>query len=201
MQATVCIRSRSSAQTKISAASDKRTRILVYTDTMASTAARNTQANARAFDSTLSDPLEQLKWLDERRGTVEAHFRHTLLRLQADALASTLREHEERFRCCMRQRNSGNQADNLSTLLISRVSQQTGESNATNVAAGQVLRLVVCQDGTGSRTVTAWDSSILWSGGTAPTLTTTASKCDAISFIGATKSGTVKAFGTTVLNF
>lgn len=42
-----------------------------------------------------------------------------------------------------------------------------------------VLKLV--QDATGSRTVT-WPASVHWSGGTAPTLTTTASKVDIITF-------------------
>jgi hypothetical protein len=42
-----------------------------------------------------------------------------------------------------------------------------------------ILKLV--QDGTGSRTVT-WPAAVHWSGGTAPTLTTTASKVDIISF-------------------
>jgi hypothetical protein len=42
--------------------------------------------------------------------------------------------------------------------------------------------LILKQDGTGSRTVT-WPGSVRWSGGTAPTLTTTASKTDYIGFI------------------
>lgn len=44
-----------------------------------------------------------------------------------------------------------------------------------------VLILVVSQDGTGSRTVT-WPGTVKWSGGTAPTLTTTASKTDIFTF-------------------
>lgn len=42
-----------------------------------------------------------------------------------------------------------------------------------------ILKLV--QDGTGSRTVT-WPADVLWPGGTAPTLTTTASAVDIVSF-------------------
>jgi hypothetical protein len=42
-----------------------------------------------------------------------------------------------------------------------------------------LLRLI--QDGTGSRTVT-WPAAVKWSGGAAPTLTTTASAVDIISF-------------------
>lgn len=71
----------------------------------------------------------------------------------------------------------------------------------TNLVAGQVMRLVVCQDGTGSRTITGWDASIVWQGGTAPTLTTTASKCDVISFLGTTVSGSTKAYGSAILSF
>lgn len=44
-----------------------------------------------------------------------------------------------------------------------------------------VLILVVSQDATGSRTVT-WPGTVKWSGGTAPTLTTTASKTDIFTF-------------------
>lgn len=43
---------------------------------------------------------------------------------------------------------------------------------------GQELTVLLTQDGTGSRTVTWW-AGILWPGGSAPTLTTTAGKTDA----------------------
>lgn len=49
-------------------------------------------------------------------------------------------------------------------------------------AAGKSFSLALTQDGTGSRTVT-WPSSVLWTSGTVPTLTTTASKTDTFSFI------------------
>lgn len=49
-------------------------------------------------------------------------------------------------------------------------------------SAGKSFMLVLKQDATGSRTVT-WPGSVKWPGGTAPTLTTTASKTDVISFI------------------
>lgn len=60
--------------------------------------------------------------------------------------------------------------------------------------ASLILKLV--QDGTGSRTVT-WPAEVHWSGGTAPTLTTTASKVDIICFYydGSTY------FGTSSLNY
>ena len=47
--------------------------------------------------------------------------------------------------------------------------------------AGQSFTLLLRQDGDGSRTVT-W-ASALWAGGTAPTLTTTASAIDILVFI------------------
>jgi len=58
------------------------------------------------------------------------------------------------------------------------------------------LTLKLAQDGTGSRTVT-WPAAVHWSGGTAPTLTTTASRIDIISFY---YDGTTY-FGSSVLNF
>lgn len=53
----------------------------------------------------------------------------------------------------------------------------------SNDAAGKVFSVCLAQDQNGSRTVTWW-SNIKWAaGGTAPTLTTTASKTDCFSFI------------------
>ena len=50
-------------------------------------------------------------------------------------------------------------------------------STPTNVANGQLIYIMVVQDATGSRLVT-WPSNFTWPAGTAPTLTTTASKAD-----------------------
>ncbi len=47
--------------------------------------------------------------------------------------------------------------------------------------AGQSFTLIQKQDGTGGRTVT-WPASVKWPGGTAPTLTSTASKADKFIF-------------------
>ena len=66
--------------------------------------------------------------------------------------------------------------------------------------AGQVLRLVVCQDSTGSRTVT-WDSAVLWNGDSAPTLTTTANQCDLATFVATGATSTLKIFGAAALAF
>jgi hypothetical protein len=49
-------------------------------------------------------------------------------------------------------------------------------------AAGASFSLFLKQDGTGSRTVT-WPGTAKWAGGTVPTLTTTAAKTDAFSFV------------------
>lgn len=62
-------------------------------------------------------------------------------------------------------------------------------SNDTN---NQIFYVTITQDGTGSRTVT-WFSTIKWAGGTAPTLTTTASKRDCFIFV-RTGSGTYDGF-------
>ncbi|MSR70638.1 hypothetical protein EXS62_01200 [Candidatus Kaiserbacteria bacterium] len=65
---------------------------------------------------------------------------------------------------------------------------------------GQTMRLVVCQDGTGSRTL-SWPAAVLWAGGSAPTLTTTANKCDVTTFLTTAATSTVKIFGSSVANF
>lgn len=51
----------------------------------------------------------------------------------------------------------------------------------SNQAAGQTLLLEIVQDGTGTRTVSAW-TGVTWAGGSAPTLTATALKRDLIGF-------------------
>ena len=54
-------------------------------------------------------------------------------------------------------------------------------ANPTNITVGQKGVFVVSQDGTGSRTL-AFGSYYKWAGGTAPTLTTTASAVDRIQY-------------------
>lgn len=54
--------------------------------------------------------------------------------------------------------------------------------SGSNCYVGQILMLKLIQDGTGSRTVT-WFSTINWAGGSAPTLTTTASRADVIGLV------------------
>ena len=68
--------------------------------------------------------------------------------------------------------------------------------------------LLITQDGTGSRTVSNWktfdqasgnESTVKWAGGSAPTLTTTASKVDIVSFYW--DNDNHKAYGVASLNF
>jgi hypothetical protein len=54
-------------------------------------------------------------------------------------------------------------------------------ANPTNLTAGQSGVIVITQDGTGSRTL-AYGSNFKFPGGTAPTLTTTASAVDVIAY-------------------
>lgn len=74
----------------------------------------------------------------------------------------------------------------------------TGNCTYTFTAPGSPTSLVfkLVQDATGSRTVT-WPAAVHWSGGTAPTLTTTANKVDIITFY---YDGTTY-FGNATLNF
>jgi hypothetical protein len=58
------------------------------------------------------------------------------------------------------------------------------------------LTLILVQDGTGSRTAT-WPASVLWAGGTAPTLSTAANAVDIVSFI---YDGT-NYYGSAALDF
>lgn len=64
----------------------------------------------------------------------------------------------------------------------------------SNQTTGQTALLQIAQDATGSRSIASW-TSITWAGGTAPTLTTTASKKDLIGFFydGSITSGFVVA--------
>ena len=54
-------------------------------------------------------------------------------------------------------------------------------SAPTNGVTGQFISIAVIQDSTGSRTLT-WNSAYVFTGGTAPTLTTTVSKADIFVF-------------------
>lgn len=70
----------------------------------------------------------------------------------------------------------------VTTATISRI---TLSANCTltfpTAAAGKSFTLVLVQDATGSRTIT-WPGTAKWAGGTAPTLSTGASKVDVLTF-------------------
>lgn len=72
-----------------------------------------------------------------------------------------------------------------------------------NVQPGESIKLLVCQDATGSRTVPNWGNSatttMRWNTGFAPTLSTAAGKCDVVSLFTATSSTSI--FGAATTNF
>lgn len=68
----------------------------------------------------------------------------------------------------------------------------------SNPNGGGRYVLLLQQDATGSRTVT-WPATVLWSGGTAPTLTTTANKTDLFTFMYSAVLS--KYIGNSALNF
>lgn len=68
-------------------------------------------------------------------------------------------------------------------------------------SAGQIMRLIVCQDGTGNRTITSWPAAVDWKNGSAPTLQTAANRCDVLNFISTEARGGLEVFGSMVSNF
>ena len=70
-------------------------------------------------------------------------------------------------------------------------------ANPTNLTAGATGSLFISQDGTGTRTL-SWGSYWDFAGGTAPTLTTTASAVDRVDYVVRT-TGSIHAVAT--LNF
>lgn len=64
----------------------------------------------------------------------------------------------------------------------------------SNPQNGQTIRIILQQDGTGSRTV-SWNSIFCFAGGSAPTITTTASRADLIT---ATYNGTLAKWLCTI---
>ena len=72
----------------------------------------------------------------------------------------------------------------------------------SNVQMGQTMRLILCQDSTGNRTVTTWSGATYsWSGGAAPTLTTTANACDILCFVATSAKGSSQVFGSSTKNY
>jgi hypothetical protein len=55
-------------------------------------------------------------------------------------------------------------------------------ANPTNMKLGQKGVIYLIEDATGSRTITTWGTNYKFSGGTKPTLTTTAAAVDVVSY-------------------
>ncbi len=70
----------------------------------------------------------------------------------------------------------------------------------TGFIEGQKLVLTVCNPNASAGAI-SWGTQILWSGGTAPTQTTTANKCDVWSFLATSATSTLKIFGAQSANF
>jgi hypothetical protein len=66
--------------------------------------------------------------------------------------------------------------------------------------AGQKLVLTVCNPNATAGAL-SWGTGILWSGGTAPTQTTTGNKCDIWSFLATQATSTLVIFGAQTSNF
>jgi len=67
----------------------------------------------------------------------------------------------------------------------------------SKVMAGGTLRMVTCAPDSGTMGTITWPAGIRWAGGTAPTQTTTAQKCDIYSFIATKATSTVS--GSSVI--
>ena len=67
-------------------------------------------------------------------------------------------------------------------IITATLTGTTTFANPTTESVGQSGSIVLTQDGTGSRTA-SWGSQFKWVGGTAPTLTTTASAVDRIDYL------------------
>lgn len=84
---------------------------------------------------------------------------------------------------------------------------QKGSAGVTitfsNVMQGKKLNLIVCNPDTGTGGTLTLPNSILWPGGTSPTMTTTANKCDLFTFLStaATTTSGVKVFGGYNVNY
>lgn len=73
-------------------------------------------------------------------------------------------------------------------------------TNATSTL-GAVQKLVICNPSGGSGGAITWGTTIVWAGGTAPTQTTTANKCDVWSFMSTNATGTARILGSATTGF
>jgi fibronectin-binding autotransporter adhesin len=81
---------------------------------------------------------------------------------------------------------------------------RTGTSGTTisfsGYVDGQKLTLIVCNPNATAGAI-SWGTQVLWGGGTAPTQTTSANRCDVWSFLATQATSTVKIFGSQSANF
>lgn len=89
---------------------------------------------------------------------------------------------------------------NTQKMRISTAGVTITHVNATTTV-GVKLTLIVCNAGTGTAGTITWGNPIYWSGGTAPTQTTTANKCDVWSFMSNSATSTPVIFGTASTGF
>ncbi|MDE2071681.1 MAG: hypothetical protein KGI70_03055 [Patescibacteria group bacterium] len=89
--------------------------------------------------------------------------------------------------------NAGNQQ-------LVRIGTSATTISFANYTDGEILRLLVCNPGAAAGAIT-WGTQVLWTGGTAPTQTTTANKCDVYTFVASQATTTLKILGAAVSNF
>ena len=94
------------------------------------------------------------------------------------------------------------QAINFSYGNIATVNLVNSKANAITISPPPmpgIYVVILKQDGTGSCTISSWDggTAVVWAGGSAPTLTTTASYVDIVTLL---YDGTTLR-GTSTLNF
>lgn len=71
----------------------------------------------------------------------------------------------------------------------------------SNYTDGATVKVITCNPPTGTAGTVTWGTQVLWTGGTAPTQTTTAQKCDVFSFLGTMGTSSLKVFGSASTNF
>lgn len=86
---------------------------------------------------------------------------------------------------------------------LARIGTAAVTMTLSNYLQGGTLRLIVCNPPTGTAGTITWSPAPYWSGGTAPSQTTTANHCDVWSFIAtqATSSASSLIFGSQSPNF
>lgn len=88
---------------------------------------------------------------------------------------------------------------NTQKVLISTAAVTITHVNATTTL-GAKITLIVCNSGSVAGAIT-WGNPIYWAGGTAPTQTTTANKCDVWSFMSTSATSTNVIFGSATSGF